>query len=56
MRIYKSWRNEDGSKETTLAPSLIELNLTQNGIGIGGMKMLYGGENCSLLAIGIEGG
>ena len=25
------WKNEDGSKETTLAPSLIELNLTQNG-------------------------
>lgn len=31
VRIYKSWKNEDGSKETTLAPSLIELNLTQNG-------------------------
>lgn len=31
VRIYKSWTKENGSKETTLSPSLIELNLTQNG-------------------------
>lgn len=31
VRIYKNWTKEDGTKETTLAPSLIILNLTQNG-------------------------
>lgn len=31
VRIFKNWTKEDGTKETTLAPSLIELHLTQNG-------------------------
>lgn len=31
VRIFKNWTKEDGSKETTLAPSLIVLNMTQNG-------------------------
>lgn len=31
VRIYKSWTNADGEKETSLAPSLILLNLTNNG-------------------------
>ncbi len=31
VRIYKSWTNADGEKETSLSPSLIELNLTNNG-------------------------
>lgn len=31
VRIYKNWTKEDGTKETTLAPSLIILNLTKNG-------------------------
>ncbi len=31
VRIYKSWTNADGEKETSLAPSLIVLNLTNNG-------------------------
>ena len=33
VRVYvsKNWTNADGNKETTLAPSLIELHLTQNG-------------------------
>ena len=31
VRIFKSWTNEKGEKVNTLAPSLIELNLTNNG-------------------------
>lgn len=31
VRIYKSWTKEDGTKETTLSPDLILLNMTQNG-------------------------
>lgn len=32
VRIYKSWTNKDGNKDTTLSPSYIELNtLTGNG-------------------------
>ncbi len=31
VRIYKSWTNEDGNKETTLSPSLIILHMTNNG-------------------------
>lgn len=31
VRVFKYWTKADGSKETTLAPSLIVLNLTQNG-------------------------
>lgn len=31
VRIFKNWTKTDGSKETTLAPSLIVLNLTNNG-------------------------
>lgn len=31
VRIYKSWTDPDGAKNTTLSPSLIELNLTGNG-------------------------
>ena len=31
VRVYKNWTKKDGSKETTLSPSLIILNLTQNG-------------------------
>lgn len=31
VRIYKNWTKKDGSKETTLAPDLIVLNMTRNG-------------------------
>lgn len=31
VRVFKSWTREDGSKATDLAPSLIVLNMTQNG-------------------------
>lgn len=31
VRVYKSWTNADGSKQTDLAPSLIILNMTNNG-------------------------
>lgn len=31
VRIYKNWTKKDGTKETTLSPSLIVLNLTDNG-------------------------
>jgi hypothetical protein len=31
VRIYKSWTDEDGNKETTLSPSLIILHMTNNG-------------------------
>lgn len=31
VRIYRSWTKEDGTKETTLAPDLIVLNMTGNG-------------------------
>ena len=31
VRIFKSWTDENGNKVTTLAPSLIELNMTNNG-------------------------
>lgn len=31
VRIFKGWTDADGNKESTLAPSLIILNLTQNG-------------------------
>lgn len=31
VAITKSWRKQDGTKETTLAPALIELHMTQNG-------------------------
>lgn len=31
VRIFKSWMNEKGEKVTSLAPSLIELNMTNNG-------------------------
>ncbi len=31
VRIYKNWTKEDGTKETTLAPDLIVLNMTENG-------------------------
>lgn len=31
VRIFKSWLKEDDTKETTLAPDLIMLNMTKNG-------------------------
>lgn len=31
VRIYKNWTKKDGKKETTLSPSLILLNMTNNG-------------------------
>ena len=31
VRIYKSWTDKDGNKETTLSPSLIILHMTNNG-------------------------
>lgn len=31
VRVFKSWTDENGKKSTSLAPSMIELNLTQNG-------------------------
>lgn len=31
VRVYKNWTKKDGTKETTLSPSLIILNMTQNG-------------------------
>lgn len=31
VRVYKNWTKKDGSKETSLSPSLIILNMTQNG-------------------------
>ena len=31
VRIYKNWTKKDGTKETTLSPSLIVLNMTDNG-------------------------
>lgn len=31
VRVFKNWTDADGTKVTTLAPSLIVLNLTQNG-------------------------
>ena len=31
VRIYKSWKDKDGNKETSLSPSLIILHMTNNG-------------------------
>lgn len=31
VRVYKNWTKKDGTKETTLSPSLIILNMTKNG-------------------------
>lgn len=31
VRVFKGWTDKDGNKEMTLAPSLIILNMTQNG-------------------------